>query len=70
LLEVLVRGGLAVYEDRAGRAAIGAAVRADSDADAILEFGVEIPLEEIRRFHDVHIGIDKAQTIFHRNLPW
>jgi len=32
------------------------------------ELRIEIPLEEIGRFHDVHVGIDEPETVFHEVL--
>jgi hypothetical protein len=29
------------------------------------ELRVEIPLEQIGRLHDVHVGIDEPETILH-----
>ena len=36
---------------------------------AMLEFGVEVFIEQIGRLHDVHIAIDKAITVFHSVAP-
>jgi hypothetical protein len=33
-----------------------------------VEARIEITLKQISRFHDMHIGIDEAQTFFHWNL--
>ena len=51
------------------QAAIGAAVGPYPHRYAVLELGVQVPLEKIRRFHDVHIGVYETQIVFHRNLP-
>ena len=65
LLQVGVRGGQPVDEDQAGRAATRAAVDSHRHADAVLERRVQIALEEVRRFHDVHVGVDEPEAIFH-----
>jgi hypothetical protein len=36
---------------------------------AVLELGVEVFVEQVRRFHDVHVAIDKPVAIFHAFLP-
>jgi hypothetical protein len=39
-----------------------------SHADAVLEGGIQVAVEEIGRFHDVHVGIDEPQAVLHRTL--
>jgi hypothetical protein len=68
LLQVGVRGGQPVDEGEAGGAPKRAAVRAHGHADAMLELRVQIPIEEIGRLHDVHVGVDEAQSVFHLTL--
>src|SRR5262249_57556079 len=65
VLEVHVRRRQPIDQDLPGRAAIGPAVRADPHADAVLERRIEIAVEQIRRFHDVHVGVDEPKSILH-----
>src|SRR5262245_31650633 len=34
---------------------------------ALSEAGIDVPFPEIQRFHDMHIGIDDLETVFHTN---
>src|SRR5207253_5040517 len=45
-----------------------AAVRSHRHADAVFELRIQIPLEEIGRLHDVHVGVDESETVFHEVL--
>ena len=46
----------------AGAAAVDAALRG---GHPVLKGGVEIIIEQVDRFHDVHVAIDKPMTLFH-----
>jgi len=50
---------------RIGRPSVGA----DRHADAMLEGRIQIPIEEVRRFHDVHVGVDETEPVLHLTLP-
>src|SRR5207302_176447 len=69
LLDIDVGRGLAVDEDQAGRAALWLAVAAELHRDAVAELRIEILLEEIRRFHDVHVGVDEPEAVLHECPP-
>ena len=68
LLQIHVGRGLAVDDDEPRRAAIGAAVGADRHADAVLEPRVQIAVEQVRGFHDVHVGVDEPNPVLHGSL--
>jgi len=34
----------------------------------MLELRVQIAVKEIGRLHDVHVGVDEAQSVFHVTL--
>src|SRR5215475_10885488 len=36
---------------------------------ALFEARIDVPFPEIQRFHDMHVGIDDLETVFHNNLP-
>jgi len=66
LLQVGVRDGHPVDDDQAGGPAPRrAAVGAHRHADAVFELGVQIALEEVGRFHDVHVGVDEPEAVLH-----
>jgi hypothetical protein len=46
----------------AGAAAVDPALRG---GHPVLEGGVQIIIEQVDRFHDVHVAIDKPMTLFH-----
>jgi hypothetical protein len=56
------RGGQAVDDDRA---ALGPPVGPDRQDHPVAKLRIQVPLEEIGRLHDVHIGVDEAQVVFH-----
>ncbi len=31
----------------------------------VAELRIQVPLEEIGRLHDVHVGVDEAEVVFH-----
>src|SRR5207245_1712593 len=53
---------------QAGRAALGATVGADRDADPVLELRIQIAVEEIRRLHDVHVAVHEPEPVLHGTL--
>jgi hypothetical protein len=69
LLQIHVGGGQPVDDDQAGRAPIGTAVSSHWDTDAVLELRIQVSVEEIGWFHDVHVGIDESEAVLHRTLP-
>ena len=50
---------------RIGAAAFGRPSAPIGRMTRSLEFRIEVPLEEIGRLHDVHVGIDEAEIVFH-----
>jgi hypothetical protein len=59
-----------VDDDLGGGRALGTAVGADRDLHPVPERRVQIPLEQIGRLHDVHVGVDEPQAVFHDTLPF
>src|SRR5439155_25670774 len=66
LLQVGVRDRHPVDDDQAGSPAPSrSAVGSHRYADAVLKLRVQVALEEVGRFHDVHVGVDEAEAVFH-----
>ena len=69
LLQLGVHGGVQAVDDDG--AALRAPVGADGQAHPAPELGLQILLEKIRRFHDVHVAVDEPEPIFHdASLEW
>src|SRR5262249_53705527 len=65
LLQIHVGRRQPVDDRQPGGAALRAAVGPDRHADAMLERRVQVPLEEIGWFHDVHVGVDESEAVLH-----
>ena len=68
LLQLGVLGGRQAVDDDG--AAAGAPVLADREDDAVLESRIQVALEQVGRFHDVHVAVHESQSILHRALLW
>jgi hypothetical protein len=55
---------LAITPPASPRASVGP----HRDTDAALERRVQVAIEEVGRLHDVHVGVDEAQSFFHGDL--
>src|SRR5260370_3870206 len=69
LLQLGVHGGGQAVDDDG--AALRAPVGADGQAHPAPEPGLQVFLEKIRRFHDVHVAVDEPEPILHDpSLEW
>ena len=63
LLELVIdRGRLTVDHDHAAhRLAVGS----DGTRHPVAKRGIQVAIEQIGGFHDVHVTVDESQSIFH-----
>ena len=47
-----------------------APILADREDDAVLESRIQVALEQVGRFHDMHVAVHESQSILHRALLW
>src|SRR6266536_2602260 len=57
-----------LYLEPRFRSRVSLPIGADGQAHPTSEPGLQILLEKIRRFHDVHVAVDEPEPIFHHAL--